>query len=144
MNQPVRRKTDAGRNEHESIGRDRDILWKTFILSSHHLYATSIVETWPRKGGIFLPTHSQVMLCHGCSALRRTSKIAVADTALAKAGREKRKTRPGGQPDGSSHMGAWGGWALAPNIASMGRNYRSHIGLVAGDAPDVQGAFGNF
>jgi len=26
----------------------------------------------------------------------------------------KEKTRPGGQPDGSSHMGAWGGWALAP------------------------------
>jgi hypothetical protein len=39
----------------------------------------------------------------------------------------KRKTRPGGQPDGSSHMGAWGGWALAPNIASMGRDNRSHI-----------------
>src|ERR1700733_13703955 len=38
----------------------------------------------------------------------------------------KRKTRPGGQPDGSSHMGAWGGWALAPNTASMGRDYRSH------------------
>lgn len=28
----------------------------------------------------------------------------------------KEKTRPGGQPDGSSHMGAWGGWALAPNM----------------------------
>jgi hypothetical protein len=40
--------------------------------------------------------------------------------------RPKRKTRPGGQPDGSSHMGAWGGWALAPNTASMGRDYRSH------------------
>jgi hypothetical protein len=39
----------------------------------------------------------------------------------------KRKTRPGGQPDGSSHMGAWGGWALAPNTASMGRDCRSHI-----------------
>jgi hypothetical protein len=29
---------------------------------------------------------------------------------------QKEKTRPGGQPDGSSHMGAWGGWALAPNM----------------------------
>jgi len=36
MNQPVRRKTDAGRNDYESIGRDGDILWKTFILSSDH------------------------------------------------------------------------------------------------------------
>ena len=43
--------------------------------------------------------------------------------------RQKRKTRPGGQPDGSSHMGAWGGWALAPNTASMGRDNRSHIYL---------------
>jgi hypothetical protein len=34
--------------------------------------------------------------------------------------RQKRKTRPGGQPDGSSHMGAWGGWALAPNTAFDG------------------------
>ena len=42
--------------------------------------------------------------------------------------RRKRKTRPGGQPDGSSYMGAWGGWALAPNTASMGRDYRSHPG----------------
>jgi hypothetical protein len=39
---------------------------------------------------------------------------------------QKRKTRPGGQPDGSSHIGAWGGWALAPNTASMGRDNRSH------------------
>jgi len=47
MNQPVRRKTDAGRNEYESIERDRDILWKTFILSSQHLYPTSIFKAWP-------------------------------------------------------------------------------------------------
>src|ERR1700733_8902292 len=39
--------------------------------------------------------------------------------------RRKRKTRPGGQPDGSSYMGAWGGWALAPNTASVGRDCRS-------------------
>src|ERR1700688_124559 len=38
----------------------------------------------------------------------------------------KRKPRRGGHPDGSSHMGAWGGWALAPNTASMGRDNRSH------------------
>jgi hypothetical protein len=32
----------------------------------------------------------------------------------------KRKTRPGGQPDGSSCMGTWGRWALAPNTALWG------------------------
>src|ERR1700676_5590774 len=41
-------------------------------------------------------------------------------------GWDKIKTRPGGQPDGSSYMGAWGGWALAPYTASLGRDNRSH------------------
>jgi len=54
---------------------------------------------------------------------------AIALKTVAKIQRQKRKTRPGGQPDGSSHMGAWGGWALAPNTASMGRDYRSHLYL---------------
>lgn len=30
------------------------------------------------------------------------------------------KTRPGGQPGGSSDIGRWGGWALAPDMASLG------------------------
>src|SRR5437660_12868419 len=34
-------------------------------------------------------------------------------------------------------MGAWGGWALAPNTA-MGRDYRSHMKLVAESLPHVQ------
>src|SRR6202022_4903394 len=40
---------------------------------------------------------------------------------------QKRKTRPGGQPDGSSYMGAWGGWALAPYTASLGGDNPSHL-----------------
>ncbi len=36
-------------------------------------------------------------------------------------------TRPGGQPGGSSDTGRWGGWALAPDMASLGRDLRSHI-----------------
>jgi hypothetical protein len=35
-------------------------------------------------------------------------------------------------------MGAWGGWALAPNTASMGRDCRSHIYSVAEGPPHVQ------
>jgi len=46
-------------------------------------------------------------------------------------------TRPGGQPDGSSHMGAWGGWALAPNIAVGERVPLPHK-LVAVGPPHVQ------
>src|SRR5450631_3407778 len=59
-------------------------------------------------------------------------------SALADRPAQKRTTRPGGQPDGSSHTGAWDGWALAPDTASMGRDYRSHIYCVAEGSPNVQ------
>src|SRR5437667_2326571 len=49
---------------------------------------------------------------HAATAARRTSSNRTAQKKP-----PKRTTRPGGQPDGSSHMGAWGGWALAPNTA---------------------------
>jgi hypothetical protein len=50
----------------------------------------------------------------------------------------KRMTRPGGQPGGSSYTGRWGGWALAPNTASTGRDFRSPANLVVPGAPNVQ------
>src|SRR5580698_10449348 len=65
--------------------------------------------------GVLLTIHSQAP-----PACRRVGQ------SQSRKWRQKRKTRPGGQPDGSSYMGAWGGWALAPNTASMGRDYRSH------------------
>ena len=81
------------------------------------------------KSAFFLPLH--VKPRPGMTGLRRlTFEARVRSTTLAadfaQKMRPKRKTRPGGQPDGSSYIGAWGGWALAPNTASMGRDYRSH------------------
>jgi len=65
-----------------------------------------------------------------CNLVRGREKPAADFACTAVSGMPpKRKTRPGGQPDGSSHMGAWGGWALAPNTASMGRDNRSHAHL---------------
>jgi hypothetical protein len=61
--------------------------------------------------------------CEGSGPLARAIKPGDDSRSF---GSPKRKTRPGGQPDGSSYMGAWGGWALAPNTASMGRDNRSH------------------
>src|SRR5438477_10999596 len=112
MNQPVRRKTDAGRNGRESPRHDRIILWKTLTKSSE----------CPRKS-------TEEPYCSGASMSSRSSRHA--GTAGLRTSSNKRcsktpgkcraihkmKTRPGGQPDGSSHMGAWGGWALAPNTA---------------------------
>src|SRR6202022_2181195 len=53
---------------------------------------------------------------------------------------QKRETRPGGQPDGSSYMGAWGGWALAPNTASTGRDLPLPHILSREGSPNVQTA----
>src|ERR1700730_1686526 len=52
----------------------------------------------------------------------------------------KREPRRGGQPDGSSHMGAWGGWALAPNTASMGRDFAAPTYIGREGSPNVQTA----
>jgi hypothetical protein len=69
--------------------------------------------------------------CRAALCERRSTRAAWTADIVERQGFEniplKRKTRPGGQPDGSSYMGAWGGWALAPNTASMGRDNRSHI-----------------
>src|SRR5882724_11470211 len=50
--------------------------------------------------------------------------------------KNKRPVR-GDNRTGQSHMGAWGGWALAPNIA-MGRNYPLPHILVAEGLAHVQ------
>ena len=65
--------------------------------------------------------------CHPGTQLHRCVKISAFNE----------KTRPGGQPDGSSHMGAWGGWALAPNTAN-GEGITAPHALVAEGVPHVQ------
>src|SRR5258708_4825067 len=103
MNQPVgEKRTRTQRNE--SVGRDSHILWKTFALSSER----------PARDG--KPRECAVSLAAQSQATCRHDRVAGAIRSSGPGDRKKRKTRPGGQPDGSSHMGAWGGWALAPNI----------------------------
>jgi hypothetical protein len=46
--QMLGRVTQANRT-HESLGRDGDILWKTFPLSSKHVYYTSLAVKNPEK-----------------------------------------------------------------------------------------------
>src|SRR5437764_10832024 len=59
MNQPVRRKTDAGRNGRESPRHDRIILWKTLTKSSE----------CPRKS-------TEEPYCSGASMSSRSSRHA--------------------------------------------------------------------
>jgi len=66
MNQPARRKTDADatRDESlgdESLGRDRDILWKTFPMSSEQAYEASLIARKPGKIAVILLIHSQAV-----------------------------------------------------------------------------------
>ena len=131
MNQPVRRETDARRNGArrnggESTKRDDFILWKTFCLSSDGRART-------RQAVVV-----RAVVVRGF--LRFAVKPHAGITALPSSSRECRQnemTRPGGQPDGSSHMGAWGGWALAPNIA-VGERFPLPRKLVAVGPPHVQ------
>src|ERR1700760_163152 len=55
-------------------------------------------------------------------------------TALSMGIAENERPVRGDNRTGQSHMGAWGGWALAPNIA-MGRYVRSHINWSPGGRP---------
>jgi hypothetical protein len=72
MNQPVRRETDAGRNQYESIGRDKVILWKTFILSSDDLFP----DINPRRMAVETrdfppnPQASTGLACPRCAVVR--------------------------------------------------------------------------
>src|SRR3954451_23302310 len=105
MKMSARRETDADAT-YESPNGTIVILTKTFTLSS----------------------------CGNCGSLNRSSAPTFHSYSLGwvtARGSEmiarQRKTRPGGQPGGSSYTGRWGGWALAPNTASSGRDFRSHI-----------------
>jgi len=63
---------------------------------------------------------------------RRISPDGCAPDSAKKVPRNRaRNERPvrGDNRTGQAIWGAWGGWALAPNTASMGRDYRSHLYL---------------
>jgi hypothetical protein len=146
MNQPVRRKTDAdatGTNQSDATGIfcGKLLFCPATTPAKHPMSAGS-----RRNAGFFFPIRSQATRGHCGIAQLQAPQISRPRTRRCTRHCQKRKTRPGGQPDGSSHMGAWGGWALAPNTASMGRNYRSHFYCVAASAPNVQSArdFFNF
>ena len=131
--EPARkRRNGRRRNGDESLARDNDILWKTFDVVQQTTITTHLHRPESRRNTGFCVRSS--VKTYPCMAALRGSVlpdvVLPADPAMRQVPekqRQKRKTRPGGQPDGSSHMGAWGGWALAPNTASMGRDNRSHI-----------------
>ena len=71
-------KNGRGRNRHESIRCDMDILWKTSALSSARHYGSRFNRRTPRKYGVIRAIHRQAARRHGRVAervrsFRRTS-----------------------------------------------------------------------
>jgi hypothetical protein len=104
----------------ESLGHDGYILWKTFPLSSEQVYYAPLAVKNPEKYRL------------SCLfTVKRRAGMAGLRTLPTQYAPQKRKTRPGGQPDGSSYMGAgvdgrsrriqprWGGIA-APTVIGRG------------------------
>jgi hypothetical protein len=161
----VRRKTDARRNRTESIERDRDILWKTFAMSSQRRYTALRDGKNPGEYGVVRLIHSQAATRHGGSAEFCQRQLRACDRLRGIAARQPNATpwtefegmvhsktpslentmsrkRSGSKSDEASAKtkdpsggttgrvklyGRWGGWALAPDTASLGRDDRSHI-----------------
>jgi hypothetical protein len=58
-------KNGRRRNGNESLGRDRDILWKTFALSSERAHHSSFIDEKPRKSAAVLAINSQAARRNG-------------------------------------------------------------------------------
>jgi hypothetical protein len=74
-------KNGRRRNRTESIERDRDILWKTFPMSSQQPYIASAVGKNPGEYGVIRLIHSQAATQHGGSAGSANDNVCVRSVA---------------------------------------------------------------
>jgi hypothetical protein len=74
-------KNGRRRNRTESIERDRDILWKTFPMSSQQPYIASAVGKNPDEYGVIRLIHSQAATQHGGSAGFANDNVCVRSVA---------------------------------------------------------------
>src|SRR6266446_4917743 len=136
MNQPARRKTDA-----DATSANQSNVTHIFCGKLNVVQPTTLPQPRIRQKAVevrrFLPIHGQAAYRDGGVAGGCKYVSAAPESRFRQAERrkypQKRKTRPGGQPDGSSHMGAlgvdgrsrriqprWGG-ITAPQILCRGR-----------------------
>jgi hypothetical protein len=147
-------KNERGRNGDESLGdeslaRDRDILWKTFPMSSEQAYDAPLIAKSPEKYRLSCLFTVKPSCRHGGAAVTADKEQAYACNRQNKmAGKYPAETKdPSGGTTGRVKLyGRWGGWALAPDTASLGRDYRSHINWSrgAGETFKAPAAFFNF
>ena len=111
MNQPARR-TDADATSANQSNVTHIFCGKPDVVHPATLPPAPKSTESRRRARFFLPIHSQAARRHGGVAEGCNSASAAPESRFRQAELrnylQKRKTRPGGQPDGSSHMGALG------------------------------------
>src|SRR2546423_360215 len=130
MVQPAREKNERGRNE----TNHSDAADKSCGKPPRSLAAT-LVEFCPRSKAIEM---------RGSLSYPQSRATAAWPILAATQASPETKDPPGGTTGRVKPYGAWGGWALAPNMASMGRNSRSHRYSVLRGRLGVQSACGFF
>src|SRR6478672_13282948 len=112
MNQPARRTTDADATSANQSNVTHIFCGKLYVVQPAALPPPRNRQKAVDARGFFLPIHSQAACRHGGIAEGCNYASAAPESRFRQLERrnypQKRKTRPGGQPDGSSHMGALG------------------------------------
>src|SRR5262249_4613647 len=127
-----KRKTDARRNEPNQSGCDRDILWKTCPLSSKWCLPAMRARKYA-----WLLAFWQHLTSSGAGAWWRCNERCRRYPKKNRRCPKKKRPVRGDNRTGQSHMGAWGGWALAPNIAN-GEGIPLPRQISRATPPDVQ------
>src|SRR5260370_5273883 len=99
--------------------------------------------------GVFLPPPSQAAHRHGgvaegCKYASGAPESPISSSGAAELSPKTKDPSGGTTGRGKPYGRAWGGWALAPNTASMGRDNRSHSYCVAAGSQHAQTEFGFF
>ncbi|MDB5611548.1 MAG: hypothetical protein JWP25_8448 [Bradyrhizobium sp.] len=119
MNLPVRRKTDADATRTNQLDVTGIFCGKLLLCPASVSTARQSRTKSRRNTGLFPYSPSSRLaawrVCRG-SQLRKCPKY-----------RHKTKDPSGGTTGRVKLYGRLGGWALAPNTASTGRDYRSHL-----------------
>jgi len=112
MNLPARRRTDADATSANQSNVTHIFCGKPDVVQPAALPPPRNRQKAVGAPGLFLPIHSQAAPRHGGVAEGCNCASAAPESRFRQLERrnypQKRKTRPGGQPDGSSHMGALG------------------------------------
>src|SRR5258705_1464692 len=112
MNQPARRRTDADATSANQSNVTHIFCGKLNVVQPATLPPPRNRQKAVDARGLFLPIQSKAAHRHGGVAEGCKYASAAPESPISSSGAaelsQKRKTRPGGQPDGSSHMGALG------------------------------------